>query len=287
MSLSRRTLLAAAAAAPVAPLFARDAKAKALIVVGPTNHPPGTHEVAAGGRLLAHCLKQAGLDCDVISEWPTTRPAGVATVAFIGDLFPGEQMQGRDRIMADLDAMTKAGTGIVCLHYATGLEAKHVSKTGDHPLLRWIGGYFATRCDHHKSVAKVFAKATVEPAGDHPITRGWKAFDFHDEPYIENYFGPNGMAKGVAAFATAMLPPEKPVKQTIGWAIDRPDGGRGAGIVFPHFYRNWKIDAMRTLIVNAIVWSAKGTVPADGIRTTLPDLIEFKPASVEPQPRKK
>lgn len=30
-----------------------------LIVVGPTNHPPGTHEVAAGGRLMKHCLENA------------------------------------------------------------------------------------------------------------------------------------------------------------------------------------------------------------------------------------
>lgn len=30
--------------------------ANVLILVGPSTHPPGTHEVAAGGRLVAHCL---------------------------------------------------------------------------------------------------------------------------------------------------------------------------------------------------------------------------------------
>ena len=28
-----------------------------LIVVGPSNHPPGSHEVAAGGRLMKYCLR--------------------------------------------------------------------------------------------------------------------------------------------------------------------------------------------------------------------------------------
>src|SRR4051812_38578233 len=30
-----------------------------LIVVGPSMHPPGTHEVAAGGRLIKYCLEHA------------------------------------------------------------------------------------------------------------------------------------------------------------------------------------------------------------------------------------
>ena len=34
---------------------------------------------------------------------------------------------------------------------------------GDHPLLHWTGGYFATRCKHHQSVARIF-EATIKPA---------------------------------------------------------------------------------------------------------------------------
>ena len=151
-----------------------------------------------------------------------------------------------------------------------------------------MGGYFATRCNHHKSVAKIFQKATVEPsAGNHPVLRGWKPFTFHDEPYFQNWFGKDGPTKNVTAIATAMLPPEKPEKETIAWAIDRDDGGRGVGIVMPHFYRNWKLDDLRTMIMNAIVWTAKKEIPANGVRVKLPELTEFKPASVEPVVKKK
>lgn len=289
--ISRREAIAGSALALGAlTSHAEDAPKRALVVVGPSQHPPGTHEVAAGGRLLKHCLDALGLKTDVVSEWPkdgAKQFADVATVTFIGDLFPPEMMPNRDAIMADLAAMTKRGCGIVCVHYATGLEAKHVSAEGDHPLLYWTGGYFATRCNHHKSVARVFKEATIEPAkGEHPILRGWKPFTLHDEPYINNYFGKDGPAKGVTVLATAMLPPEKPAKETVAWAAERADGGRGAGVVMPHFYRSWSIEDFRILILNALLWSAKRDVPKDGARVKLPDLAEFKPAAVEP-PKKK
>jgi type 1 glutamine amidotransferase len=290
--ITRRAALAsgAAALASVAgtSAFAADAATRVLIVVGPSKHPPGTHEVEAGGRVLKHCLEATEkLKAEIVTEWPAEGEkalADVASIVFIGDMFPPEVMQNRDAIMKDLAAMTKRGCGIVCVHYATGLEAKHVTADGDHPLLHWTGGYFATRCNHHKSVARVFKEATIEPTkADHPVLRGWKPFTLHDEPYINNYFGKDGPAKNVAALATAMLPPEKPNRETVVWAADRADGGRGLGVVMPHFFRNWQNDDLRILILNAIVWTAKRDVPKDGVRVKLPELATFKPAAVEPK----
>ena len=113
-----------------------------------------------------------------------------------------------------------------------------------------------------------------------------EGFTLNDEPYINNYFGKDGPAKNVTALATAMLPPEKPNKETVVWAAERADGGRGIGVVMPHFYRNWQLDDLRTLILNAIVWTAKHDVPKGGVQVKLPDLATFKPAAVEP-PKKK
>ena len=290
----RQAILTTAAVGAGAWAAADDPKpVRVLVVVGPTNHPPGTHEVAAGGRLIKHGLETARhgstrrIQADIVTEWPANRPEDVAAVVFIGDLFPPMVMADSARIMADLTALAARGCGMVCVHYATGLEAKHVTDDGDHPLLRWIGGYFATRCKHHASVARVFQKATIEPTKtDHPILRGWKPFTLHDEPYINNYFGKNGPAAGVTVLATAELPPEKPKTEPVAWATERPDGGRGVGVVMPHFYRNWANDDLRTLLFNAMIWAAKLDVPADGVRVRLPDLAEFKPVSVEPIPKK-
>lgn len=268
--------------------------AQVLIVVGPSSHPPGSHEVAAGGRLLAHALEHAnnlrGVRAEVVTEWPQDRKRleKVTAVIFIGDTFPPMRMPQSERIMQELAAMTARGCGIVCLHYATGLRAEDVAADGEHPLLHWMGGYFATRCNHHKSIAKIFSAATITPAAsDHPVSRGWTEFTLHDEPYINNYFGPDGnrLAPGVTAFATSQLPPEDPKTEIVAWGVERPDGGRGFGIVMPHFYKNWALDDLRTFILNGVVWTAKVDVPKEGVRTARPDLAAFAPASIEPKPR--
>src|SRR3954470_17823892 len=186
------------------PARAADPATKVLIVVGPSTHPPGTHEVAAGARLMKYCLEHAenvrGIKADVVTAWPDDRQRlqKVAAVVFTGDQFPPARMPDRDRIMADLTSMMDHGCGLVCVHYATGLAAGDVAKDGDHPLLRWMGGYFATRCEHHQSIARIYQTATIEPTkAEHPVLRGWKKFTVHDEPYINNYFGKNGPAKNV------------------------------------------------------------------------------------------
>ena len=266
---------------------------RVLIVVGPSNHPPGTHEVGASGRLLKHCLEHMtnvpGVKADVVYEWPEmSLRDSAATVVFSGDTFPPMRLPDGQRHLADLAAMMARGCGMVCFHYATGLRAEDVADNGDHPLLHWMGGYFATRNRHHQSVAKVFPSVTISPAAvSHLVSRGWREFTLHDEPYYNNYFGGEGNAlrRGAIAFATAMLPPEAPRREVVAWGIERPDGGRGFGIVVPHFYRNWTNEDLRRFILNGIVWTAKLEVPAAGVNTAPPDLGAFAPQSIEPQPR--
>lgn len=268
--------------------------AHVLIIVGPSKHPPGSHEVAAGGRLMKHCIETMtnvpGVKADVVETWPDKALCEAAsTVVFIGDTFPVGRFPNPQQNLADLDAMMQRGCGIVCVHYATGLLGEDVKLDGDHPLLRWLGGYFANRsCPHHESFARIFNAATITPsAAQHPITRGWKEFTLHDEPYINNYFGKgeNKLAPNVTAIATSMLPPEAPKRETVAWCVERTDGGRGFGIVMPHFYKNWANEDLRRCILNAIVWTAKLDVPAEGVQTTLPDLADFKPVAIEYTPR--
>jgi len=267
---------------------------RVLIVVGPSKHPPGTHEVAAGGRVMEYALEHSsnvpGIEADVVYEWPDKALRDAAsTIVFIGDTFPANRFPNARRNLADLEEMMNRGCGIVSVHYATGLLGQDVAPDGDHPLLRWMGGYFANRsCPHHESIAKVFESAAIEPAAPgHPVSRGWKPFTVHDEPYIRNYFGKdhNRPAPHVTIFATSMLPPEAPERQAVAWGVERRDGGRGFGIVMPHFYKNWGQPDLRKLILNAIVWSAKLPMPENGVESSLPDLEQFEPEAVEYTPR--
>ncbi len=287
-------LIAVAGLTSLTPVGANEAAGpRILVIVGPSDHPPGTHEVAAGARIMKHCLENSAnmgpIRADVHYEWPDDKNVldSAAAVVFIGDIFPPERMDRPEQIKKELAAMMERGCGLVCVHYATGLRAQHVAEDGAHPLLGWLGGYFATGCTHHRSVARV-CTATIEPEPQpHPVLRGWQAFTFEDEPYWNNYFGKEGMADNVRSLAYTMLPPEEPRRQVVAWCVERPDGGRGVGIVMPHYLRNWKVDNLRTLVLNAICWTAKLEIPADGVRSTLPDLATFEPASVEPKPRVK
>lgn len=274
------------------PLDEVRAEAQVLIIVGPSNHAPGTHEVEAGGLVMQHCLTHAnvsGVEATVSLGWPKKEALldKADTVVFIGDAFPPNRLPGTEVMLARLGSMMNRGCGIVCVHYANGLHEQDVAKDGEHPLLHWMGGYSAFRCPHHNTIAKIFPKATITPAApEHPISRGWKEFTVHDEPYINNYFGPigNRPAPNVTALATSMLPPEKPKKEIVSWCIQRDDGGRGFGIVMPHFYRSWKQDDLRTFILNGVIWTARLEVPREGVQTKLPDLSKFNPKAVEPKP---
>lgn len=276
-------------------LFANEREeTEIVILVGPEKHAPGTHEVAAGGRLMAHSLANAtnlkDVKTRVLYEWPKDRSIleNTATVVCIGDQFPGERIDGSDAVMSDLAKMTKLGCGLVCVHYATGLGVDDVEEDGEHPLLHWTGGYFATRCNHHQSVARIF-EATVTPAApaNHPISRGWTTFEIRDEPYTRNWFGRDGLADGAVALATVEFPPDNPTTEIVAWAIERPDGGRGAGITMPHFYRNWERPELRKFLFNTIAWTARLDIPKNGVETAAPDLASFNPVSIDPKPRSK
>lgn len=269
-------------------------KARVLIVVGPSTHPPGTHEVAAGGRLMKWALENMtnlpAVKADVFGQWPSDKDVldSVRAVVFIGDIFPPQRFPERASILEELGSMMNRGVGLACIHYATGLRAEDVAPDGSHPLLGWMGGYFGTRTPHHQSVAKVFESVTISPSEPkHPVSRGWSAFNLAEEPYYNNYFGSDGKrpAGKVTVFATAMLPPDAPKREAVAWGIERKDGGRGFGIVMPHFYRNWANEDLRRLILNGIVWSSKLDVPRGGVKSPPPDLGQFAPESVEPKQR--
>ena len=54
--------------------------------------------------------------------------------------------------------------------------------------------------------------------------------------------------------------------EVVAWATERSDGGRSFGFTGGHFHKNWGNPHFRTLVLNAILWTAKLDVPPDGAR---------------------
>jgi type 1 glutamine amidotransferase len=109
---------------------------------------------------------------------------------------------------------------------------------------------------------------------DHPICRGWNEYELHDEFYLN---------PTIADKATPLL--QVTVKGTpvvVGWAYERPDGGRSFATTLGHFYRNFQQDDFRRMIVNAILWSAQVEISQSGSTVNLSEEHLILP----PNPRK-
>jgi trehalose utilization protein len=59
-------------------------------------------------------------------------------------------------------------------------------------------------------------------------------------------------------------------KQTVGWAYQRPGGGRGFGFTGGHYHKSWQNDEFRKVVLNAILWTAQVEVPKKGLESKRP-----------------
>ena len=289
-----RLLLAATLAATS--LFAADAGKKSVVMIaGRPSHGPGDHEHNAGVQLLAKCLQQGASDkvdvkIHLNAEWPSAEELAKAdTILIYSDGGGGHPALQGDHL-AQLSEQMKRGCGYVCLHYAVEVPAE----TGGPEFREWLGGYFEPNWSvnpHWAADFKAFPK--------HPISNGVKPFTTTDEWYFHMRFK-DGM-QGVTPVLTD-VPPDSTMSrkdgphegnpavreevaakkpQHVAWAVQRPDGGRGFGFTGGHFHKGWGNADQRKLVLNAIVWSAKAEVPANGIESKVTD--EELAANLDPK----
>jgi hypothetical protein len=173
------------------------------------------------------------------------------------------------------------------MHYGVEIEA---DKAGDN-FKRWIGGFYENMYSCNPMWEPNFAQLPK-----HPITQGVKPFQIKDEWYFNMRFADDFTADGpkesegtkftpilVAAPSDTVrngpyVAPKGPYahiqaasgrKEAMMWAVERPDGGRGFGFTGGHFHDNWGNEDVRKTVLNALVWVAKGEVPADGVASTV------------------
>ena len=254
------------------------AAAKIVLIAGRPSHGPGEHEFNAGTLLLEKCLRQnPGIETVVVKGgWPEDEKAfdGAAAIVLYMDggvrhpILTGTRLETLARLM-------QKGVGMACLHYA--VEAP--KESGGPQLLDWIGGFY----DRPYSQNPINDVPLTQASPRHEISRGWKSFQSRDEWYYKIRFRPED--KRVKPILTTLLPKDAPNRETVTWAAQRTDGGRGVGFTGGHFHKNWGIEAQRRMIVNAILWVAKAPVPAGGARCeiTADDLTQ----NLDPKPPRK
>lgn len=301
---SRRKLLLAGTGAAFASTGKVSAATPRLrriaLIAGKPSHPTLMHEYRAGMELLKKGLEgisevQAAVYTD---GWPVD-PRAIETADTIILFMDGGDKHGAlegDHLQQLAGAMRR-GAGLGCLHYAVEMP----KGPGGDRWQEWIGGYYET----YFSVNPMW-EPDFRDLPRHPITRGVKPFRLKDEWYFNMRFRP-GM-KGVTPLLSATpadavrrgpyVYPKGPYDHIVAesgreelmmWCVERPDGGRGFGFTGGHFHLNWGNDDYRKIVLNAIVWSAKGKVPSAGVASALtqPDLyrnLDPKPSRPEGPP---
>lgn len=276
-SLSRRAFLGASAAALAASSsFAAERPKKLVILAGRPSHPPLMHEFNAGTKLLQKCLAGvAGLETSWhAGGWPESEKAleGTDALFLYADGGGGHPFLQGDRLRVVGDLMRR-GVGLVCAHFAVEVP----KDKGSREFQEWIGGHY----EHLWSCNPIWEPKFAE-LPKHPITRGVKPFQIKDEWYFNMRFRPE--MKGVTPILSAVpsdavrngpyVYPRGPYKhiqeargrsETMMWAVERPDGGRGVGFTGGHFHVNWGHDDFRKVVLNALLWACKIEVPRDGV----------------------
>jgi type 1 glutamine amidotransferase len=234
-------------------------------------------------------------------EWPSQEELSKAdSVVIYSDGGGGHPALQGDRLQ-QLDVEMKRGCGFVTLHYAV----EPTIAKGGKEFIDWMGGCFEVNWSvnpHWDANFKEF------PA--HPISSGVKPFGTNDEWYFYMRFrqGMSGVTPILSDVApeTTMSRPDgahsgnptvresvkNKEKQHVAWAAEREGGGRGFGFTGGHYHKGWANDSQRKLVLNAILWSAKADVPADGVASTVTeadmlDNLDLKPGQGLPEKPKK
>jgi tetratricopeptide (TPR) repeat protein len=273
-----------------------DRKRKVLFLAGAPSHGYGAHDHWAGCKLLAKSLNDSGLAIEAEVHrygWPEDSKifGGVDCIVIYADGGGGHIV---NRHLDEMDALTKKGVGLVCLHYAVEVPKGRVGEK----FLDWIGGYFESDWSVNPHWTAKYSKLP-----DHPITRGVAPFEINDEWYYHMRFR-EGM-QGVTPILTDLPPADSLARpdgshsgnrhvraaiargepQHMAWATEREDGGRGFGFTGGHVHWNWADPNFRKLVLNAIVWCSNAEVPSNGVNDEPKTLVDMEANPDERVPR--
>ena len=261
-------------------------KSKVVFISGKPSHGRLAHEHRAGNILLANALNDSGLSVQatVLKDIGYPKEGSVLDDADTIVIFcTGHGGHVLNKKLKEFDALMNKGKGVVMIHWAT--EA--VKGDPAEKFLEWMGGF----CDLHWSVNPHWIPK-FKPR-KHEIWNGVNAFSVNDEWYYHMRFVKN--MKGVTPILTD-VPPASTLKrsdgarsgnptvrkavangetQHVAWAYERSNGGRGFGFTGGHVHMNWQNDDNRKLMLNAILWTAKVTIPKSGVVSRTPTKDEM------------
>ncbi|RKX36675.1 MAG: hypothetical protein DRP64_18265, partial [Verrucomicrobia bacterium] len=251
------------------PRTAKTGMKRIILIAGRDSHPPGQHDYDAYVDLLAKWLTAAKLpekiEVKVFHEKRGLDDLSVfdgADTIVIGNDYGSMFLRRSLGASKQFRALMAGGVGLVCLHGGTSMEPVNDITRLEH--LDWIGGVWIRGFSRNYSTKQLKKGQLLPlPSPEHPICRGVKPFSTSEESYCPMWFTSKGKLEPLVHF------PMRGGLQTIGWAFERPDGGRSFGYTGMHALKTLGVDDVRKLLLNAILWTAKMEVPAQGVASTV------------------
>ncbi|MDP7011208.1 MAG: ThuA domain-containing protein [Verrucomicrobiota bacterium] len=238
---------------------------KKLLVLGqkPDGHPPGTHEYMPGARIVKALMAEHEEVKVTISQadepWvdgPKLIAEADGIVMFLDE--GGRFVQEPPKRKKALQAFAKRGGGLVVYHWGMGArDAKLIA-----PFLELFGGCHGGP-DRKYTVVKDAQFQVAAPK--HPVMAGIKSFELPFEEFYYKLKVPQ-LPKNWTALVKV---PIEGSTETVGWAWERPGGGRSVGYSGLHFHVNWRHEQYQRLIAQAVLWTLKESIPQGGVKLKL------------------
>lgn len=245
-----------------------DGRGKTIILIGGSaSEGPGRHDYPAGLRqlraILASTPQTKAAEVRTFEQgWPTDpdalRGADTLVLYFDGlDKHPLRDPGARQQFQA----LVQQGVGVIALHQASSVPT-------DDSVVSMIDGLGAER---RGTFDRTTETTTISPTvSTHPVTRGVQPFSYRDEFYPTLHFAASGVTPVLSGRLHVQYRDGANVLDaleedtTLGWAYERPGGGRSFGYTGAHFLTALDQPMLRKTLLNAILWTAGLDVPAAG-----------------------
>jgi hypothetical protein len=219
----------------------------------------GHHDYLAGCALLASLLRRTGVEVTAVREgWPDDERIldAARSLVFYTRGAGKQEFLGSAQRVERLQELVDRGVGIVMIHQALSYPPEWADRA-----LQWLGGaHLGGRSGrghwwtHHRDFP------------EHPTTRGVLPWRIRDGWLngIEFADAGRGIVPLVWSGRRHRGSSEGGTADVVGWAYERPGGGRSFCFTGLDAHSAWSRPGVRRLLVNGILWSAGLDVPAAG-----------------------
>jgi len=247
-----------------------------IVVIAGSQSPgskPGGHEYFAGGVLISGWLKQTPGVWPVLvaNGWPTDERVldGAQAVVVYADGGGNLSFLPPER-WAKVRGLVEKGVGVVMLHQSIDIPEANAEE-----LKAWVGGAWTKDIGVRGHWDMEFKELPR-----HAILNGVEPFAAPNDGWLYNlHFAENvvPLLAGGVPDKTRSTPDAKANagrSEVVGWAYERPKGGRSVVFTGAHEHKYWRLESQRRFVTNAILWSANLSVPEGGAKVEM-DVVEL------------